>query len=67
MSFSGSVGQEVNNLTRFQCWQVATVNALHMYYKPTGAFGVVLQSVYCDPQTNNEMEVAVKGPKGIIM
>ena len=33
----------------------------------TGAFGVVLQSVYHDPQTNDEMEVAVKGLKGNIM
>ena len=25
---------------------------------------MVLQSIYCDPQTNNEMQVAVKGLKG---
>ena len=37
---------------------------LRSIYKPTGAFGVVLQSTYCDPKTNNEIEVAVKGLKG---
>ena len=34
------------------------------YNLTTGAFGVVLQSIYCDPQTNNEIKVAVKGLKG---
>ena len=51
-------GHVINNLFLF--------NNLHffLYVIFIGSFGMVCKSQYCNPKTDNEIEVAVKGLRG---